>query len=61
MPSHTSFTAPPALARVSISIPTHRERGFMDEALASVRRNIRAEDEVPVVARGSPAYDVARF
>lgn len=47
--------------RISIVIPTHRERGFIDETVDSVLRNIRDDDEVLVVPNGSPAEYVTRL
>lgn len=46
-----------ANSRVSVVIPTHEDRGFIQQTIASVLRNIEPCDEVLVVANGcSPAY-----
>lgn len=47
--------------RLSIIIPTHRERGFIDETVDSVLRNIREDDEVLIVPNGSPPDYVDRL
>ena len=46
--------------RLSVIIPTNRERGFLGAALASVLRNIDATDEVIIVCNGAtPEYRAA--
>ncbi len=49
------MTAHRGAARISVIIPTHRDRGFLPEALASAVRSIEPGDEILVVANGSPA------
>jgi glycosyltransferase involved in cell wall biosynthesis len=53
--------SPPRSMRVSIIIPTYRERGFIDETVASAARNIRDDDEIIVVPNGSSADYVLRL
>ncbi len=47
--------------RISVVIPTHRERGFIDETVLSVVRSIRDDDEIIVVPNGSTTDYVARL
>jgi len=55
----TEALSPPM--RISIIIPTHRERGYIEETVPSVLRNIREEDEVLVVPNGSSSEYVSRL
>lgn len=59
-PRHGEPSAAP-VSRVSVVIPTFRDRGYIDAALASVRRNAQPGDQIIVAANGSPAEYVARL
>ncbi len=53
----TGDPAPPRSGAVSVVIPTHRDRGFLLEAIASVLPQLESGDEILVVANGcSAAY-----
>ncbi len=46
---------------MSVIIPTHRDRGYITETLASVLRNIEPQDEVLIVANGSDAAYISKL